>query len=186
MPKPRIFSCGVALSVCALVPAFAQAPAINVKPGLWEMVSDRSSKGLPQTQAMPQLPPDMLAQLPPEQSKRIENVMKAARVQQGGRKVKQSCVTREQLARGLAFGSENRPNCKRTVNTQSATRWELTEICSDRRGQQTIHARYEAPTPKVISGTVDITMDGGGRKMSMKQTMRGRWLGPDCGNVKPK
>lgn len=100
--------------------------------------------------------------------------------------MKQSCVTREQLARGLAFGADNRPNCRRTIQTQSATRWEMQEVCADARGQQTVHVRYEAPTPETINGTVDVTMNNAGQRMNMKQVMRGRWLGPDCGNVKPK
>ena len=37
-----------------------------------------------------------------------------------------------------------------------------------------------------MSGTVDIVMSDGGRQMSMKQVMCGRWIGPDCGDVKPK
>ena len=58
--------------------------------------------------------------------------------------------------------------------------------CNERGGRQTVHVQYEAPRPDIINGTVEITMNNGGRRMSMKQEMRGRWLGPDCGDVKPK
>lgn len=186
MSKLRILSCGLGLSVCALVSALAQSPAINVKTGLWEVASTRSSTGMPKRSTMPQLPPEVLAAMPPAQRKRIENAMKAARGQADGSRATKSCVTRESLERGLAFGAESRPDCKRTISNKSATRWELRESCADPRGRQTIVVRYEATTPETINGTVSITMDGGGHKMSMKQVMRGRWLGPDCGDVKPK
>ena len=186
MSMLRILPCSLGLSVCVLFPALAQSPAINVKTGLWEVSSTRSSSGMPKMSAMPQIPPGALAAMPPSQRARIENAMKAARGQAGGTRVKKSCVTRESLERGLAFGAESRPNCKRTVSNRSATEWELRESCADPRGRQIIVVRYEAPTPETINGTVNITMNDGGRSMSMKQVMRGRWVGPDCGDVKPE
>ena len=171
---------------CAIVPAAAQAPAIDVKIGLWEMSSTRSSSGMPQMPAAPQIPPEVLAQMPPAQRAQIESAMKAARGQAGGQRVQQVCVTREALRRGLAFGTESRPSCRHTIRTHSRTTWDMQQTCSERGGQQTVHVRYEAPTPDTINGTVEIAMNNGGQQMTMKQVMRGRWLGPDCGNVKPK
>jgi hypothetical protein len=185
MSKLRILSCSLMLSVC--VPALAQTSVINVRTGLWEVTSERTSQGMPQMpKSMPQLPPEVLAAMPPAQRKQIENAMKSARANTGGSSVKKSCVTRETLARGLTLGGKDDPSCKRTVHTQSATKWEMQEICTDARGQHVFHVRYEAPTPTTINGTVNITMNNGGRTMSMKNVMRGRWLGPDCGDVKPK
>jgi hypothetical protein len=112
--------------------------------------------------------------------------MRAAQGQSGGTHTSQVCVTQESLKRGLAFGAEDRPSCKQTVSKGSRTARELQMTCTERGGRQTIHVRYEAPTPDTMSGTVDIVMSDGGRQMSMKQVMRGRWIGPDCGDVKPK
>jgi len=185
MSKLRILSCGFMLSVC--VPALAQSPVINVRTGLWEVTSERTSQGMPQMpKTMPQLPPEVLAAMPPAQRKQIENAMKTTRSNIGGSSVKKSCVTRETLARGLTLGEKSDSSCKRTVRTQSPSKWEMQEICTDARGQHVVHVRYEAPTPATINGTVNITMNEGGRKMSMKNVMHGRWIGPDCGDVKPQ
>ena len=136
--------------------------------------------------AAPQIPPEVLAQMPPAQRAQIESAMKAARGQAGGTRVNKVCVTRESLQRGLAFGADGHPSCKQTVRTHSRTAWEMQQICNERSGRQTIHVRYEAPRPDTINGTVDVVMNDGGRRMAMQQVVRGRWLGSDCGNVKPK
>jgi len=186
MSKLRSLPCAAWLIGCALVPAAAQAPAIDVKTGLWEITSTRSSSGMPQMPATPQIPPEALANMPPEYRARIERAMKAAQGRAGGERVQQVCVTRDALQRGLAFGTESRPSCKHTIRTHSRTTWEVQQTCNERGGRQTVHVRYEAPRPDTMNGTVEIAMNDGGRQMTMKQVMRGRWLGPDCGNVKPK
>ena len=33
---------------------------------------------------------------------------------------------------------------------------------------------------------MNMTVSNGAHTMTMKRVMNGRWLGPDCGNVKPK
>jgi hypothetical protein len=186
MKNLRNLSCAAWLICCVAAPAAAQAPAMDVKTGLWEVSSTRSSAGMPRMPAMPQIPPEVLAQMPPAQRARIESAMRAAQGQSGGTHTSQVCVTQESLKRGLAFGAEDRPSCQQTVSKGSRTARELQMTCTERGGRQTIHVRYEAPTPDTMSGTVDIVMSDGGRQMSMKQVMRGRWIGPDCGDVKPK
>jgi hypothetical protein len=168
----------------SLGPAVAQTP--DVKLGLWKVSTTRSTAGMPQAPAMPQIPPEVLAKMPPAQRAQIEAAMKGSQgLQSGGTRTKQVCVTRESLQRGLAFGAESRPSCQRTVNTRSRTTWELREVCTERGGQQTVHVRYELPTPDTMNGTVEVVMNDSGRQMTMKQDMRGRWLGANCGNVKP-
>jgi hypothetical protein len=45
--------------------------------------------------------------------------------------------------------------------------------------------RFEARNPESVVATWDVTMSNGGKAMNMKSAMRGKWLGPDCGSVKP-
>jgi hypothetical protein len=168
---------------CTITSAVGQAPAIDVKTGLWEVSSTRSSNGMP---AMPQIPPEALARMPPEQRARVESAMKAAQAQAGGSQTHQFCLTREALRSGPSFGAETRPSCQQTTRTHSRTRWEMRLTCSERGGRQAIHVQYEAPKPDIMHGTVEIVMSNGDRQMTMKQVMRGRWLGSGCGEVKPK
>jgi len=184
MLRPLILPC-VALGIaCATVPAAAQP--LDVKPGLWEVSSTRSSAGMPQIPQAPQIPPELLARMPPEQRARIESAMRAAQGQADGTRLQKICVTRETLQRGMAFGADRPPSCKQTIRTQSRTALEVQQNCTERGGQQTIHMRYEAPRPDIMSGTVEIAMNAGGRQTTMKNVMQGRWVGPDCGDVKPK
>lgn len=186
MSKLLTLPLAVWLLGCIMTPAAAQAPAIDVKTGLWEVSSTQSSAGMPEMPAVPQLPPEVLAAMPPSQRERIEAAMKAARGQSGGTRVTKFCLTREALQRGPDFGAETRPSCKRTIRTRSRTAWEMQETCTERGGRQTIHVRYQAPSPDTMQGTVEIAMNDGGRQMTMRQDMRGRWLGANCGDVKPK
>ena len=79
---------------------------LNVKEGLWEMTMTHSMTGMP---AVPNIPPDALAKLPPEQRARVEAMMK------GGPNVQKVCITKEKLEKHSAF-SNNRGDCTRTVS----------------------------------------------------------------------
>jgi hypothetical protein len=46
--------------------------------------------------------------------------------------------------------------------------------------------RFEARTPESIVGNWDVTMSHGDRTMTMKGAVQGKWLGSDCGVVKPR
>jgi hypothetical protein len=46
--------------------------------------------------------------------------------------------------------------------------------------------RFEAVSPEAVRGTMTMTVSNGGNTMTVKRVMNGRWLGSDCGNVKPK
>jgi hypothetical protein len=45
---------------------------------------------------------------------------------------------------------------------------------------------FEAISPEAGKGTVDLTMDMGSGTMKSTMTISSKYLGPDCGDVKPK
>jgi len=45
--------------------------------------------------------------------------------------------------------------------------------------------RYDVVNRETIRGGVDIAMRDGGDTIAMKHEMQGRWVGADCGDVKP-
>ena len=195
MLKLRALSCAVGLlaGLTSLMPsALAQGQAIDVRTGLWEIATDRTMSGVPRVPnmpAMPAIPPEVLAKMTPAQRAQIESAMRNARGAAGpkaAKGVKKICITRETLQRDPSLGMENRPGCRRTVNARTTRSWELQEICNQGGNRQTMHVRYEAANRETITGAVNIVMSDGGREMKMNQVMRGRWLGPDCGSVKPK
>jgi hypothetical protein len=178
-------SCAVWLAGCAIDPALAQAPAVDVKTGLWEMSITRSMAGVPQAPAV-QIPPEVLARMPPAQRAQVEAAMRGSPGRSNGNMVRRVCITREALQKGPALGRESRPSCRRTMRTQSKTIWDMQEVCTEEGRQETVRVHYEAPKPDTINATVDVTASKDGRQISMKQVMNGRWLSADCGSVAPR
>ncbi len=46
--------------------------------------------------------------------------------------------------------------------------------------------RFEARGPESIVGNWDVIMSRGDKTMTMKGAVQGKWLGSDCGDVKPR
>ena len=171
-----------ALIACALVPALAQNAPIDMRTGLWEVSTQRATTGMPQ---MPAIPPAALAQMPPAQRAQIEAMLKARRGAGAGKHVAKVCVTAASLRKGAAFGMPHRENCRRTKNVRTALGWDLQEVCHQDGGRQSMNIHYEVVNRETVRGAVDIAMHERGHDFTMKQVAHGRWLGPDCGKVKP-
>ena len=186
MSMIRIVATMASLTFLATAPVLAQSPSIDVRTGLWEMTSERTTSGMPQMPKMPAIPPEVLAKMTPAQRAQIQAAMGARSKPKSGRRVKKVCVTAETLRKGDALGMDRDPSCKRTKDTRSARLWQLQETCVSRGRKRTLDVRYEAANRETIDGTVDVAMTDGTHNIRMKQVMHGRWLGADCGNVKPK
>lgn len=172
------------LALCTVAPVLAQS--LDVRTGLWEVTSKRSSTGMPELPSMPSMPPEMLAQLPPAQRAQIENMMKTRRNVAPGVHVQKVCITQASLDKTPNFGmSERDADCTRTRNTRSASGWQLQEVCRTGGRKQTMNIRYDVVNRETIKGSVDIAMRDGGDNITMKHEMQGRWIGSDCGDVKP-
>jgi hypothetical protein len=167
------------LALCVAAPALAQS--LDVRTGLWEVTTKRSTTGMPQ---LPAMSPEMLAQLPPAQRAQIENMMKTRRSVAPGVQAHRTCITRASLDKTPDFGPAER-DCTRTRDSRTARGWQVQEVCRAGGGKQTMNIRYDVVNRQTIKGTVDIAMREGGHNITMKQEMHGRWLGSDCGDVKP-
>ncbi len=84
--------------VCFSLTLFAadKITPLNVKEGLWEITVTHSMSGMP---AMPSIPPDALAKMPPEQRARIEAMMKGG----ASTDVHKDCITKEKLEKTNCF-----------------------------------------------------------------------------------
>lgn len=178
----RILPVLTGLALCAAAPALAQS--LDVRTGLWEVTTKRSSTGMPRMPAMPTLPPEMLARLPPAQRAQIENMMKTRRNVAPGVQAHKVCITQASLDKTPDFGPAER-DCTRTKDSRSARGWQVQQVCRAGGSKQTMNIRYDVVNRETIKGTVDIAMRDGADAITMKQEMQGRWLGADCGDVKP-
>jgi hypothetical protein len=163
-----------------LLVAFLTAPLLalaadrlNVKTGLWEITS------VTEMQGMPQLPPEVMKNLTPEQRATMAAALGNG-AGQGPRVDKnKECITEEDLDE--PFHAEDRKECKSTVVKTSAREQEITLVCGgDYPAKGKLH--IQTPTPETMKGTFEMTMGGGERPMSIKSKLTGRWLEATCKN----
>ena len=82
-----------------------------------------SVSGMP---SAPNIPPDVLAKMPPEQRAHIEAMMKGG----PSTDVRKDCVTKEKLEQHSAF-SNNRGECTRNVISSSGRKLEIKVHCEE-------------------------------------------------------
>ncbi len=169
---------GFGVSAGAILLAHAAGPKFNIKPGLWEITSTGTSSGTPP------IPDDVLARMSPDQRAKFEASMQAAMAQANAPHVVKSCITEKQLEQGPDFGGGDSKSCKQTIVTQTSTAMEVHMECS---GEQKMSGtlRYQAVSSEAVSGSTDMVVTNGTKTMSSKHNMQGKWLGSDCGSVKP-
>lgn len=178
MPKPQIMICAIALGCIFTFVAFGQEANFNVKTGLWENTITTQSNG------MPPIPDDMLARMTPEQRAKFDAAMKASMARGGHPHTYKYCLTKEKLAQGFNPEDTERHNCKRTVLTNSPKVMEIKEECSEQGGTMLLTVHFEANGSDATTGKTHIVLSKADRTMTSDGTMTGKWLGPDCGDVK--
>ena len=149
---------------------------LNVKEGLWEVTSTHSMTGMP---AMPNIPPEALAKMPPEQRARVEAMMKGG----ASTDVRKECVTKEKLEKRSAF-SDNRGDCTRTVVHSTGSKLELKFHCEERQASTDGTLVLEALGSDNVKGTMHSVTNTHGQTMNMDFTFSSKYLGPACGDVK--
>jgi hypothetical protein len=150
---------------------------LNIKEGLWEMTVTHSMTGMPAT---PNIPPEALANMPPEQRARVEAMMKG----QPSTDVRKECITKEKLEKHLAFNA-NRGECTRTVVNSTGSKLELKFHCEEKQSSSDGTLLVEAIGSDNVKGTMHSVINGsGGRTMNMDFTISSKYLGPTCGDMK--
>ena len=98
--------------------------------------------------AIPNIPPDTLAKMPPEQRARIEAMMKGTPTTD----VRKECVTKEKLEKNMAF-SNNRGDCTRTVLTSTGHKLEMKIHCEEKQSSTDAKFSIEAIGSDSVKGT---------------------------------
>jgi len=154
--------------------AVAQAPALNVQMGLWEISSTTDLGG--------QMPAVDTGKMTPDQKARLEAAMKG--LMGPHTSVNKSCVTKEKFNQSNFMG-QDQPGaaCQQAITTNTSTSLEGTVTCTGEHpmsGQ--IH--IDAPSPTTFTGSVKATSTEGGRPTTVNIALSGKWLSADCGTVK--
>lgn len=173
------------VTIAVLLPVgscLAQNIPFDAKLGLWETSTKTELGG--SAMAMPQIPPEALAKMPPEQRARLEAMMKSRGGGAPGITTVRSCLTRESLNRGLALGQTDR-NCTRTLVSSSASKQVMRIDCNQEEMKVTGEITIERTDAEHVKGNMAMKGSAGERPMDMKMSFDSKWVSADCGDVKP-
>ena len=157
----------------ALILPLAASAAVHRKPGLWETTMQMKF-----TKGGPQIPPDQLAKM---QQMGIKLPFMG-----GEPTTVQSCLTPEQAAKEYNPDT-GRGDCKMENQDWSGSTFSGDMVCHTRQGDMHGHFSGTASGDTAFTGTS--TMEGNNPQMggayAMEQHFTSKWLGADCGTVKP-
>ncbi len=151
----------------------AQAPALNVRMGLWEVTSTTAIGG--------QMPAIDTGKMTPEQKARVEAAMK--NLAGGHTNVVKDCLTKEKFEKRSFLTQDRDGRCTQTLTTNTASVLDATATCTGPNAS-TVHMHFEALSPTSVKGTMNMTSTEDGRTMTGTGTISGKWLGADCGATK--
>lgn len=163
---------------CLLTLGFADnIVPLNVKEGLWEVTVTHSMTGMP---PMPNLSPDMLAKMPPEQRARIEALTSG----KPSTDIRKECVTKEKLEKHSAF-TNNRDTCTNTVVNSTGRKLEVKFHCEEKQSIADGNFVMETIGTDNAKGTMHMaTNSNSGHNMTMDFTITSKYLGAECGAIK--
>jgi len=179
----KTLTLALALSACSLTAAFAQsAPSPKVEPGLWEISialksqSGKAEAAMKQAQAY-------ISQLAPDQRKAVEDMMASQGVQLGDKtSTMKACISKEDAERGEI--PQQAGDCTQQVLERGARSMKVKFSCTTNppaRGEAVVN--FQSSTAYTSTAVVDTEVIGQPERVNVDQT--GRWLGADCGSVKP-
>lgn len=171
---------GLALS---LPTAWADAPPI--KPGLWEITTDsRTVNG----KAMPDMSSKMAEQmqkLPPEVRAKMDAQMKARGVQMtpssGGQMGVRMCITREMLDKNQWQKTDS--HCENTSQSHTGATWSWKFKCTQPPSEGEGTTTFQGPD--TYASDVHMSSQHNGQPVTIDMKHHGKWLGADCGDLKP-
>jgi hypothetical protein len=171
-----------------LLPTVALADNLYIKPGLWESTVVVETKGAPPMSAEKKAEMEKgMAKMSPEMRAKMEAAINSATANMGKPHTTKSCITKEDLSKpmDLASGKDDR-SCTQTIVKATSTVQEVRVSCVKGTQKSSNTLRIVASNPETWSGTMEGSMGDTGGAMQMKSKMSGKWLGSDCGDVKPR
>lgn len=168
--------CFALAAACAASGAFAQ----NLKPGLWEL--QHRMKGNPEMERQMEEARQQMAALPPEQRKQMEAMMAGRGVQMGpGGPSMRVCLSKEMVERNDIPAQQG--DCKTTRQQRTGNTLKVAFTCTNPPSSGESQMTFNSPESYAMKTTATSNIEGRVEKMSVEGT--GKWLGADCGSLKP-
>lgn len=169
--------------LAAVLLALASAAgAQTMKPGLWEVTHKMQSTGGQMEQGMSQMQQQM-ANMPPEQRKMVEETMAKQGVKIGpaGGVTAKVCMTKEMVEKQEMPSQQG--DCKTTQQSRSGNTMKFAMACTNPPSTGQGQVTFTSPEAYSMKMVMNTQAQGKPEKMNMEGG--GKWLGPDCGNIKP-
>jgi len=170
------------LAAAALVVFACAAGAQNLKPGLWEVTHQMKTGSGQMEQSMAQMQKEM-AGMPTEQRKMMEEMMAKRGGKSGpaaGASVK-VCMTREMVEKNELPAQQG--DCTTTHQSRKGNTMNMAFSCTNPPSTGEGQVIFKGPEAYSMKMVMSSTVNGKPEKMNMDGS--GKWLGADCGNVKP-
>ncbi|MDB5859768.1 MAG: hypothetical protein JWQ76_3457 [Ramlibacter sp.] len=170
------------LAAAVLAAACLPAGAQSLKPGLWE-INNKMKGSSEMDQAMVEMQ-KQLASMPPDQRKQMEAMMAQRGVRMapaaGGGMTMQMCMTKEMADRNDVPMQDG---CTMTKQQRSGNTMKMAFNCtkppSSGEGEFTFMGAEAYKSHMVVKTMAQ------GKPETMEMDAAGKWLGADCGSVKP-
>lgn len=166
------------LSLALVLPtAFAQPAPIAA--GLWEnapgptLIDGKPMPGMADMSAQ-------LAKLPPEVRKQMQQQMNAQGIDLGSGKVR-VCISADMLKQDR--WQQPREGCQMEVTQRSSSEWRWKGRCTQPPGDLEGVTRFQGD--RAYTSQVRVSTQRQGKTQVMSMETSARWLGADCGALKP-
>lgn len=166
----------------ATLPAHAET-GFRLQPGLWEQSMTMKTASGQMEARMAQVQQQM-ANMPPAQRKMVEDMMAKQGVGMGGgNNTVRVCVSAEQAQRS-DLPQMQQGRCTQEVVERSGGRVRYRFNCPGERPTSG-EGEYTMTSPTEYTGRSTVLTQVKGQPEKVDMTHAGRWLGADCGNLKP-
>ena len=174
------------LLACATLLAATAASAQSLKPGLWEITNlTQGGSGSKMDAAMAQMQKQMAA-MTPEQRRAMEDMMAKKGVQigaaPGGGMAVKMCVTPEMAARN-EVAPQQRGSCTHTPGPRTGNTQKFSYVCTQPPSHGEGQVTFTSAEAYSMAMKTVTTIKG--QEEAMDLQTNGKWLGSDCGTVKP-
>jgi len=161
------------LACCCAAPLALAANKLDVKPGLWEITSTHHISGIPP------MPKEWQEKVTPEQRAAMEAAFRQEAQKGPQTDTDRECITPQDAEKPFDVGDTK--DCTQTVVHTTSTTQEVRLTCTGEY-QGTGLLRVTTPTPETMTGSLELQFGDGKDAMKIKSDLKGRWLGPDCGD----
>jgi hypothetical protein len=169
------------LSCLAIAAVAGPLPVPPVKPGLWETrMSGLDANG----HEMPLPEQAALSRLPPEAKARMVETMKARGLsmpdESGATK---TCFSKETFESGRWQQMASETGCTTNFSTQSSAAWKWHSSCPALKSESDGEAVFSSAQSYTVKVTTTATRTG--KPTTSTRIVQAKWLGADCGDIKP-